>query len=123
MTKNILITGGAGYIGSHISEVLLKKKKKVFIIDNLSTGHKRLINKKTRFFKVNINDIKKVRYIINKYKIESIIHLAASVEIEKGEKNPRFYFKNNVIGTENLLKACTNTKVKKFLILIYCCRV
>ena len=50
MIKKILITGGAGYIGAHISEALVKSKKKVFIIDNLSTGFRRLINKKAKFF-------------------------------------------------------------------------
>ena len=54
MIKNILITGGAGYIGSHISEILVKKKKKIYIIDNLSTGYRRLINKKSKFFKLDI---------------------------------------------------------------------
>ena len=49
MVKNILITGGAGYIGSHISEILIKNKKKIFLIDNLSTGHKKLIHKKANF--------------------------------------------------------------------------
>ena len=49
MNKNILITGGAGYIGSHISEVLIKNNKRIFILDNLSTGHKRLINKRAKF--------------------------------------------------------------------------
>ena len=46
MIKNILVTGGAGYIGSHVNEILVKNKKQVYIIDNLSTGHKKLINKK-----------------------------------------------------------------------------
>ena len=54
MVKNILITGGAGYIGSHISEILIKKYKNVFLIDNLSTGHRKLINKKAKFFKLDI---------------------------------------------------------------------
>ena len=52
--KNVLITGGAGYIGSHVTETLLKKNKKVFLVDNLSTGHKKLINKKAKFFKLDI---------------------------------------------------------------------
>ena len=52
MVKNILITGGAGYIGSHVTEILLKKYKKVFLLDNLSTGHRKLINKKAKFFTV-----------------------------------------------------------------------
>ena len=52
MTKKILITGGAGYIGSHICENLIKNKKKIFVIDNLSTGHKKLLNTKVKFYKV-----------------------------------------------------------------------
>ena len=57
MIKNILITGGAGYIGSHISEILVKNKKKIYIVDNLSTGYRSLINKKAKFFKLNIEEI------------------------------------------------------------------
>ena len=54
MIKNVLITGGAGYIGSHIAEVLIKNKKKVYIVDDLSTGFKKLVNKKSKFYKENI---------------------------------------------------------------------
>ena len=64
MVKNILITGGAGYIGSHITEILLKKHKKVYLIDNLSTGHRKLINKKAKFFKLDIHDKNRVKKII-----------------------------------------------------------
>tara|TARA_B100000963_G_C22520198_1_gene622682 strand:- start:117 stop:1088 length:972 start_codon:yes stop_codon:yes gene_type:complete len=115
MTKNILITGGAGYIGSHISEVLLRNKKKIFIVDNLSTGHRKLLNKKAKFFKLDILKDKKIREIIIKNKIDSVIHLAANLIISEGEKYPKKYFKNNVIGTKNLLKACKNTSIKNFV--------
>ena len=91
MTKKILITGGAGYIGSHICENLIKDKKKIFVIDNLSTGHRKLLNKKVKFYKVNIMDKKKIRLIIIKNKIDSVIHLAASLIIGEGEKKPKFY--------------------------------
>ena len=66
MVKNILITGGAGYIGSHVTEILLKKNKKVFLIDNLSTGHRKLINKKAKFFKLDISNKKQIKKIINR---------------------------------------------------------
>ena len=115
MIKNILITGGAGYIGSHISEVLIRNKKKIFIIDNLSTGYRRLINKKAKFFKINILKSKKVREIIIKNEIDSVIHLAANLIIGEGEKYPKKYFKNNVLGTKNLLKSCENTGVKNLV--------
>ena len=112
MAKNILITGGAGYIGSHITEVLLKKKKKVFLLDNLSTGHRKLINKNAKFFKLDILKTKKVKKILNKHKIDSIIHLAANLIIGEGQKKPKKYYRNNVLGTKKLLEACKNTMVK-----------
>ena len=115
MIKNILITGGAGYIGSHVTEILLKKYKKVFLIDNLTTGHRKLINKKAKFFKLDIHSKQKIKKIIEKNKIDSVIHLAANLIIGEGQKKPKKYFKNNVIGTKKLLDACKNTTVKNFI--------
>ena len=115
MTKNILITGGAGYIGSHISEVLVKNKKKIFVVDNLSTGYRKLINKNAKFFKADILKSKRIRNIIVKNKIDSVIHLAANLIIGEGEKYPNKYFKNNVLGTKNLLEACENTGIKNLV--------
>ena len=115
MVKNILITGGAGYIGSHVAEILLKKYKKVFLLDNLSTGHRKLINKKAKFFKLDIHRKDKVKKIIIKNKIDSIIHLAANLIIGEGQRKPKKYYKNNVLGTKNLLEACKDTTVKNFI--------
>jgi len=115
MIKNILITGGAGYIGSHITEVLLKKKKKIFLIDNLSTGYRKLINKKAKFYKIDIQDTKKLNKIIIKNKIDSVIHLAANLVIGEGEKFPKKFYKNNVLGTQSVLFACKGTLVKNFI--------
>ena len=115
MVKNVLITGGAGYIGSHVSEILLKKHKKVFLIDNLSTGHRKLINKKAKFFKIDIHNKKKIKKIIEKHNIDSVIHLAANLIIGEGQKKPKKYYKNNVLGTKKLLDSCKNTTVKNFV--------
>ena len=101
--KNILITGGAGYIGSHIAEVLILKKKKIFIVDNLSTGFKKLLNKQSHFTNLNILNTSKLKKIILEKKIDSIIHLAASLSIAEGEKYPKLYYKNNVLGTRNFV--------------------
>ena len=87
--KKILITGGAGYIGSHVTEILVKNKKKIFIVDNLSTGFKKLINKKAKFYKTNILDSTKIKQIIIRNQIDSVIHLAGSLIINIGEKYPK----------------------------------
>ena len=113
--ENILITGGAGYIGAHIAEILVKKKKKIIIVDNLSTGIRKLINKKAKFYKVDILNTKKINQIIINNKINSVIHLAASLSIGIGEKYPKLYYKNNVFGTKSILSACKNTSVKNFI--------
>ena len=115
MVKNILITGGAGYIGSHIAEILLKKNKRIFLIDNLSTGHRKLINKKAKFFKLDIHNKNKVKNIIENHQIDSIIHLAANLIIGEGQKKPEKYYKNNVLGTQKLLEACQKTNVKNLI--------
>ncbi len=115
MLKNILITGGAGYIGSHIIEILLKKKTNIFIVDDLSTGYKKLLNKKTKFFNFNILNTKRLNQIIVKNNIDSIIHLAANLIINDGEKHPKKYYKNNVKGTLSVLNAIKQTNVKNLL--------
>ena len=115
MAENILITGGAGYIGSHTTEILIKNKKKVYIVDDLSTGFRKLILKKAKFFKTNILNKKKLKNIIIKNNIDSIIHLAAVLSVGESEKNPKKYNRINVQGTKKLLEAIENTRVKNLI--------
>ena len=112
---NILITGGAGYIGSHIVELLVKAKANIIIYDNLVTGFKKLVNKKAKFIKGDIKNLKKLREVIQKNKIVSIIHLAAYLNISESETNKKKYYKNNILGTLNLVKACKNSHVKTII--------
>lgn len=112
---NILITGGAGYIGSHIAEQLSVKNYNLIIIDNLSTGYKRLINKKSIFIKGDIKNKKLLLSVIRKYNIDTIIHLAALLNVKESEKKKSKYRENNIRGTKNLLSACKNSNIKNFL--------
>ena len=113
--NNILVTGGAGYIGSHIVEHLIKTKARIIIIDNLATGYKKLIDKKAIFVKGDIKNFKKLSKTIYKYKIDSIIHLAAYLNISEAERNKKKYYQNNVIGTLNLIKSCKSSNVKSIV--------
>tara|TARA_B100001029_G_C15059179_1_gene456907 strand:+ start:2196 stop:3176 length:981 start_codon:yes stop_codon:yes gene_type:complete len=113
--KNILVTGGAGYIGSQIVHLLIKKKYNVFIIDDLSEGFKSLVNKKCKFYKINITNEKKVSEVIKKNKIDSVIHLAAKTKVSEAEKNPKKYFLNNITGTFTIVKVCIQNNVKNLI--------
>jgi len=113
--KTVLVTGGAGYIGSHIVENLNKKKFKVIIFDDLSTGYKYLLNKKNIFIKGNIKNFKLLKKTIHKEKIDSIIHLAALLNVKEAEKKNKKYYNNNIKGTLNLIKACKNSYVKRII--------
>ena len=115
MTKYI-VTGGAGFIGSHLVERLVKKNKKVIVLDNLSTGRFENIKnfkKKIKFLKCDIstkgNWIKEFRGKCY------VFHLAALADIVPSIQNPKKYFNSNVKGTLNVLEACKNAKIKKFI--------
>lgn len=113
--KNILLTGGAGYIGSHVSELLLKKGYKITILDNLSTGSKKLLPPRVTFKKIDICDKKLMEKIFKKNSFDAVIHLAASLSVTESQKNPKKYYLNNIFGTQNLLDLCIEYKVKKFI--------
>ena len=114
-SKIILVTGGAGYIGSHIVEQLIKNKEKVIILDNLVTGYERLINQKAKFIRADIKNKSAITKIIKDYNISSIIHLAGYLNVSEAEKNKIKYYKNNIIGTKNLLEACKNSNIKNII--------
>ncbi len=109
----VLITGGAGFIGSHIVDELINKGYDVSIIDNLSTGKKEHINKKAKFYNADIFD--NINYIFEKEKPEILIHAAAQVMLRDSIKDPIFDAKTNILGTINLLESCRKNNVKKII--------
>lgn len=113
--KKILVTGGAGYIGSKIVSDLIKRKYKVYIVDNLSSGHKLLINKKALFFKINIGDKSKINKLLKKNNITSIVHCAAYTNVDESQKNPRKYINNNLVNTKRFLDTCVKNNLKYFV--------
>lgn len=113
---NILVTGGAGFIGSHLVEQLLKKKHKISVIDNLSTGRiENLQNFKDRikFYRFDLSKKGKWEKILKK--IDVVFHLAALADIVPSIQNPDKYFNANVVATKNLVECCIKNKVKKII--------
>lgn len=112
----IIVTGGAGFIGSHLVEYLVNKKHNVTVIDNLSTGRLENIQhlkKKINFINADIS--KKGNWTKYFKKAEVVYHLAAIADIVPSIKNPSKYFESNVVGTENILSSSVQNNVKKII--------
>jgi len=113
--KNVLVAGGAGYIGSVMTNYLLKKNFKVFVIDNLSTGRKKNINKKVIFFKIDLSNKKKLFEKLKNYKFSIILNFVSSVNVAESKKNPKKFYKNNVLTVKNIVEFANYNKIKKFV--------
>jgi UDP-glucose 4-epimerase len=112
---NILVTGGAGYIGSHAVKTLLKNKHKVIIFDNLSTGNKKLLNSKVKFYKGDLTNSKDIEKTFKKEKIDTVMHFAAFSQVGESFMDPQKYFYNNVYGSLNLFNAMLKANIKKII--------
>ena len=118
---NILITGAAGYIGSHVVKQLLETTRyEIIILDNLSTGSINTINtlRKIRDFKfveLDLKEFDKVNEILKENKIDTILHFAASIIVPESVSNPLKYYMNNTVNTTNLIKCAVENSVKKFI--------
>ena len=112
----IVITGGAGFIGSHLAEFLIKKKHQIVIIDNLSTGRiENIKNFKNKVKFVNADISKKGRWMQNFKNTQAVFHFAALADIVPSIKDPYTYFQSNVVGTENVANSCVINNVKKII--------
>ena len=114
--KKVIVTGGCGFIGSHLSARLVNEKYKVTIIDNLSTGRLeniKLIKKKVKFLNADLNDLKKIEKHFKN--IDVVFHCAALADIVPSIIKPTDYYKSNVTGTYNVLSCSLKHKVKKII--------
>jgi len=109
-----LITGGAGFIGSHVVDKLIQGGHSVCVIDNLSTGRKENLNSKAAFYKADVSS-PKIFKIFEKEKPEIVFHLAAQIDVRKSVESPEESAKTNILGSLNVLENCKNFGVKKFV--------
>jgi UDP-glucose 4-epimerase len=112
--KVILVTGGAGFIGSHMVDALIKDGGMVLVVDNLSTGNKKNLNPKSKFYKADIQD-PKISQIFEKNKPDVVFHFAAQIEARESVKNPINDAKINILGSLNVLENCRKFKVKRIV--------
>lgn len=99
----ILVTGGAGYIGSHTVAELVAMKEEVIVVDNLVTGHRRDVQPSALFYEGDIRDKELLSRIFEENEVEGVIHFAAYSQVGESMKNPHKYYDNNVYGTSVLL--------------------
>ncbi|MEI0581490.1 NAD-dependent epimerase/dehydratase family protein [Brachyspira pilosicoli] len=111
----ILITGGAGFIGSHIADILIQNNYKVIIADNLSTGKKENINTKASFYNIDIKNYNDLEAVFQNNKIEYIIHLSAQVSVPNSIRNPINDANENIIATLNIIELSKKYNIKKII--------
>ena len=122
INKNILITGGTGYVGTHLALKLLKNNFKIIVVDNLINSKidvikkiKKISGKSIKFYKVDIRNKNALFKVFKKNKIHSVIHLAALKSVNESIKKASEYYKNNVLGTINLIEIMKKFNVKKMI--------
>lgn len=112
---NILVTGGAGYIGSFMVKRLLDEGYSVTVIDSLEKGHKESIDQRAQFQKGDLKDFSFLQNVFTEEAYEAVIHFAGYISVEESTKFPNKYYENNIKGSENLLLAMNSSNVNKII--------
>jgi len=112
MGMKVLVTGGAGFIGSHLVDRLVQEGNQVVVIDNLSTGKRKQVNKKAVLYKMDIRS-KRIERVFRKERPLVIVHLAAQMNVRHSTENPGFDADVNILGTLNLLEHAVENGVRK----------
>lgn len=111
----ILVTGGAGYIGSHCVRQLIQENQDVVVIDNLSRGHREAVHPDAAFYQLDLAETKRMSAVMQEHKIEAVMHFAALSHVCESVRHPRRYLQTNTAGTIHLLEAMECAGVKRFV--------
>ncbi len=111
----VMITGGAGYIGSHMVWELLDHNEDVVVVDNLSTGFEWALPENVPFVNADVGDREAMEQVMADHNVDVIVHFAGSVIVPESVENPLGYYQNNTSNTRNLLEAAVNAGVGKFI--------
>lgn len=114
-TMNILVTGGAGYIGSIVTAQLVETGHTVTVLDNLVRGHRQAVHPDATFIRGDVSDKHLVEDVLKKSKIDAVMHFAAFIEAGESMKQPEKYFRNNTINTISLLESMLHQGVSRFV--------
>ena len=112
---NILVTGGAGYIGSHAVRQLIGAGHSVVVLDNLSYGHRAAIPEHVPFYQVDLKETDRIEEILRKHHTQAVMHFAALISVGESVQKPLLYYRNNTAGAMSLLEAMERVGVKRFV--------
>ncbi len=115
MKKNILLTGGAGYIGSHVVNLLIDNGYSVTVIDSLITGHRSLVNKKAKLIVSDVSNIRTISKLLKKKKFDAVFHFAGLIRVDESVKKPEKYLNYNFNKSKIFFNTCYNYGIKKII--------
>ena len=112
----VLVTGGAGYIGSHVVDMLINRGYEVVVLDNLYTGHREAVHSKAAFVHADLLDKPKVAQVFADHKIDGIMHFASHTLVGESMEKPWLYLRDNAVAASNLLEEAAAAGVKRFIL-------
>lgn len=112
LTSTVLVTGGAGYIGSHTVKALRARGENVVVVDNFSQGHREAVSAGTTIVEADIHDTETLKSVIRTHEVDAVMHFAAWLIVNESVTDPAGYYRNNVVGALSVLEAMRATDVQ-----------